>query len=221
MTHHITARQHQILNLLLKQRSGLSIDEIASTLTISRNAIQQHFVSLETDAYIAAGEPRKTAGRPVQTYVLTNKGINHFPKQYAWFSEMILSDLKETLGSDGFSKYMRKLGLTLAQSLLPQFEGKTTTERTEMLIDIMQELGFQANLPTHKQGYIHAHNCIYHDLAQKHEEICELDKILISTLMNKNVELVECMAKKDNICCFKVQKASPLSKKQAQISNLT
>jgi len=51
---------------------------------------------------------------------------------------------------------------------------------------------------------IEAYNCVYHDLAQKHEEICEFDRTLISTLLNKNIDHEECMAKGDAVCRFKI-----------------
>ena len=43
MTEKIRSRQQQILKLLLENKAGLSIDEIATALNISRNAVQQHF----------------------------------------------------------------------------------------------------------------------------------------------------------------------------------
>ncbi len=208
MANNISSRKSQILDLLLKKRSGLSIDEVSSALDISRNAVQQHFSSLEKESYITKGELKKTAGRPVQTYVLTEKGINSFPKQYAWFSELILTDLKKEKGSEAFARYMEKLGNTLSQSLLPKFKGKKTEERISGLITIMQDLGFQASSSKtirNSDYVIKACNCIYHDLAQEHEEICEFDKALITTLLDKDVELVECMAKGGSLCSFKIK----------------
>ena len=209
MANRISSRQYQILELLLKNRAGLSIDEIAQTLNISRNAVQQHFASLERDNYIQTGEQKKTAGRPVRTFVLTEAGINCFPKQYAWFSELILSDLKQEMGDEAFKNYLQKLGLSLAKSLLPNFEDKNTEERINSLIDVMESLGYQASSRQDTKDdthYVEACNCIYHDLAQKHDEICELDKTLISTLLDRKVEQVECMAKGGHICSFKIQK---------------
>ena len=211
MKDRVSSRQHQILELLLKNRAGLSIDEIAGKLSISRNAVQQHFSTLERDAFIQKGTLKKTAGRPVCTFVLTEAGVNYFPKQYAWFSELILSDLKEEMGSEAFIRYLQKLGTNLSQSLLPKFEGKQGNERIKELIEIMEGLGYQAKTTGTQNGdeqYIEACNCIYHDLAQKYDEICELDKILVSTLLGKEVELVECMAKEGHVCRFKIKQDS-------------
>jgi len=201
MTEKIGSRQQQILKLLLENKAGLSIDEIAAALAISRNAVQQHFTALERDGYIQTGGLNKTAGRPVRAYILTEAGINSFPKQYAWFSELILSNLKEEMGSEAFQRYLHKLGVSLSQNLLPQFEGKPSGERIDELLKIMEQLGFQAKAV---DSSIEACNCIYHDLAQKHEEICEFDRTLISSLLDKEIDHVECMATGGAVCRFKI-----------------
>ncbi len=207
MAERISSRQYQILELLLKNKMGLSINEIAGSLKISRNAVQQHFSCLETNGCVEKGELKKTGGRPVRLYVLTEQGINCFPKQYAWFSELILADLKQEMGEDAFRRYLKKLGNSLAQSLSAKFQGKTLEQRLQVLVEVMGDLGYQATTQKAdgKNAYIlEACNCIYHDLAQKHDEICELDKELISNLLDKDVELVECMAKAGHTCRFKI-----------------
>ena len=189
---------------MINNKSGLSINEIANKLSVSRNAVQQHISVLKENGYIQTGDLKKTAGRPVRTFILTKTGLNHFPKQYAWFSELILTELKNEMGSEGLTSFLQKLGNTLAQSLLPQFEGKSPKERIVELSSIMDDLGFQVTASPDDQ-HINACNCIYHDIAQKHHEVCELDKTLISTLLNQEIELVECMAKDEHICSFKIQ----------------
>ncbi|MGZ8188205.1 MAG: helix-turn-helix transcriptional regulator [Methylosarcina sp.] len=207
----ISSRQQQILNLLLEKKSGLCIDEIASALGISRNAVQQHLNKLERDGYVEFGSLYKTAGRPLRTFVLTEAGLNSFPKQYAWFSELILSNLKEKMGQEDFRRYLHQLGLSLSQSLLPRFEGLTTDKRIEELLKVMDSLGFQTQTSEDEKGQppsIEAFNCVYHDLANKHEEICEFDRALISTLLNKEIDHTECMSKGGAKCCFKIKKKS-------------
>lgn len=207
MSEKISSRQQQILKLLFENKAGLSIDEVATALDISRNAVQQHFTVLEKDGYIQMGMVNKTAGRPVRSFILTEAGINSFPKQYAWFSELILSDLKNEMGSEAFQRYLHKLGINLSQNLLPQFNGKPTDQRVEELLKVMDSLGFETKLITESgsnERMIDACNCIYHDLAQKHEEICEFDRALISSLLNKEIEQLECMAKGGCICRFKI-----------------
>jgi len=204
----ISSRQHQILEHLLESRNGLSVDELAKALDISRTGVQQHFVVLERDGYIKKSTLNKTAGRPVTIYVITDKGNNYFPKQYAWFSELILSDLQQEIGPERFKAYMQKLGNKLADTLRGKFAGKNLTERVDELASIMRDLGFQVKVdsePDSDGPDIQACNCIYHDLAQKYQDICEFDLALMSSLLDKEVEQLSCMAKGDCNCSFKIK----------------
>ena len=208
MTEKIKPRQQQILKMLLENKAGLRIDDISTALNISRSAVQQHFTALERDGYIQAGVLNKTAGRPVRSFVLTEAGINSFPKQYAWFSELILTELKNEMGSEAFQRFMHKLAINLSKSLSSQFKGKLTDERIEELLKAMDGLGFNTrNIidPGADERTIEACNCIYHDLAQKHEEICEFDRTLISSLLDRDIEQVDCMAKGGAVCRFKIR----------------
>jgi DeoR family transcriptional regulator, suf operon transcriptional repressor len=208
MLQNISPRQHHILEQLLENRTGLSIDALAKALDISRAAVQQHLVGLEGDGYIKKISRNKTAGRPVVIYGITDKGINYFPKQYAWFSDLILSELRQELGVEGFKDYMQRLGIKLANKLRSQFEEKNLNDRVDELLLIMTSLGFQVStdvdLATGK-SIIRANNCIYHDLAQKHNEICAFDLALMSSLLDKEIDQVSCMAKGDCACHFRIQ----------------
>lgn len=183
------------------------MDALAMALDISRTAIQQHFVTLEGDGYIRKTTLNKTAGRPVTIYGITDKGINYFPKQYAWFAELIISDLQEEMGEEAFAAYMQRLGGKLADKLTAQFAGKTADGRLQQLLRIMAELGFQVQQEVGAetgQSVIKASNCIYHDVAQQHPALCQFDRALMSSLLAKEVQQLSCMAKGDCVCRFSI-----------------
>ena len=208
MYKNIKSRQHQILEHLLENKNGLSVDELAKILGISRTGVQQHFVVLERDGYIRKSTLNKTAGRPVTIYVITDKGNNCFPKQYAWFAELILSDLKQEMGSEQFKAYLQKLADKLADQLRKKFTGKNLNKRIDELALIMTDLGFQVKIDKDFETgvpNIQASNCIYHDLARKHQEICEFDLALIGSLLNREIEQLSCMAKDNCNCTFRIK----------------
>lgn len=201
-------RQHQILEHLLEHKNGLSVDELAKELEISRTAVQQHFVALERDGLIKKITMNKTAGRPVMLYGITDKGVNYFPKQYAWFAELILSDLQQEISPERFKGYMHRLGSRLADELQDTMTGKSLNDRIEEVTRLMNDLGFQVKTVVDsetEESELQAFNCIYHDLAQKHHEICEFDLALMSSLLDKQVEQSSCMVKGDCVCRFKVK----------------
>lgn len=207
MTETLSERQRQILELLLQNKQGLNMDEIAGRMIISRNAVRQHMAGLISEGYVQAGTLQKTAGRPVRNYILTESGINSFPKQYAWFSELMLTALKDELGPEAFEQYMRRLGHKLSQDLSARFKGKSCQEKLPEMLDLMNGLGFKTSLEpgaAENCATLVACNCVYHDLAQKHPEICEFDRTLISALLDKKIAHVECMAKGGQACRFKI-----------------
>ena len=202
-------RPEQILTLLLNSSAGMSIDQLAAELDISRNALKQHLLGLEKQNLVQAAGLSSTGGRPVRSYILTDQGIHRFPKQYAWFCNLLLGELAGELSSTALEKMFWKMGLELASSLAPQFANKNSTERLTELIGLMQSLGYYAELELHTdQPSITAVNCVYHDLAQKHPEICQFDLALMTTLLEKPVQQTDCMAKGGCVCRFNIDSRS-------------
>jgi len=204
----ITARQHEILEHLLNNKIGLSIDELASKLDVSRTAVKQHFAALEKDGYVKKNTLNKTAGRPVVIYGITDKGINHFPKQYAWFNELVLNEMLEELGAEKLQMFMSRLGQSLAGKLAGQFEGKAFDVRLKQLTAVMNDLGYHATVTdkvVQDSDILVATNCVFHDIARQHPQICEFDLALMSVLLDKKVEQKSCMVKGDCSCRFGVK----------------
>ena len=198
-------RQQQILTLLLNSQAGMSIEQLAAKLEISRNAVKQHLLGLEMQKLVQEAGLNNTGGRPSRSYTLTDQGINRFPKQYAWFCNLLLSELASELSSEDLERLMWKMGVKLATALAPQFADKNPAEKLAALVALMQELGYHAEVePQDGQATIKAVNCVYHDLAQKHPELCHFDRALIATLLEKPVQQTACMAKADCVCRFNI-----------------
>ncbi|OAI13813.1 transcriptional regulator [Methylomonas koyamae] len=205
MTQANGTRQDQILNLLLAAANGLSIDELAAAMQISRNAVKQHLVGLEKAQLVAEAALNSTGGRPARSYKLTEQGRNRLPKQYGWFCQLLLAELKTELGETALRQMLARMGVNLAQSLAPQFSGKTAQAKRLALVELMQTLGYRAELETDNgQTNLKAVNCVYHDLAQQIPELCEFDRALIGTLLDSTIEQTACMAQQDCVCRFRI-----------------
>lgn len=199
--------QQKLLTTLLENKEGLTIDKIVKSLGISKTAVHQHVNSLEKNGYVEKDVMSKTKGRPGQIYVLSSKGVHLFPKQYAWFSDAMLDKLAAQLGSDGLESFLREIGENIADSTRHQVTAKNKLAVTEQIIGLMEQLGFKAMLApssTERMPIIKAYNCVYHQLAAKHEEVCSLDLSLISSLSGCHVEHTACMLRGGKSCSFKL-----------------
>ncbi len=200
-------KQQKILNFLLKEKKGMTIEQMSKCLAISRNATHQHVVRLERDGYIEKHDYLQTKGRPGTLFVLTEKGIDLSPKHYSLFAEMLVNLIKKKMGSNELIEYLQELGVSLSETKKESLKNKPLNKKIEMTVAIMQELGYEAELLEEEPGQapmIDAYNCVFHNLAQKNDEICQLDLSLLSSLLDSKVEHLCCMAKGDSLCRFKV-----------------
>lgn len=202
----IGGRQRQLLTLLLETKSGLTADELATRLDVTRSAVHQHLNALEHRGHVEKHALASTGGRPGYTWHLTDRGIDLFPKQYALFSELLIRGLKERLGSDELVSTLRGLGATLAEQYAHRLTGKNPGAQIEEVACIMRELGYQSRAepdPGHSLPILDARNCVYHDLAREHREVCQLDLALLGKLLDKDIEHVECMVRGGKACRFR------------------
>lgn len=202
-------RQRELLLLLMEHKGGMTLEDLISSLGISRTAVNQHLAGLERDGLVRKGDSRKTGGRPSATYLPTDQGINLFPKQYSWMSELLIDSLKEELGSEGLIGYFQKLASKVAKQVAHRMTGNTTEERIQQVARLLTELSYQAETEEPQSVSallsIKATNCVYHDLATTHPEVCHFDLALMSELTNCEVEHTECMVREGQVCRFHFQ----------------
>ena len=199
-------RQRQLLKLLLKDKSGLTVEKLSKGLKITRNAVRQHLAALERDGLVAQGETRPSGGRPHQIYVLTEKGKEIFPRHYSWFAQLVVESIRREHGTEGLGERLNAIGSEVAKQLRSQYPAlKTRKQKVERLAEVMDRLGYDARDATAPGGasVIEADNCVYHNLAIKNPEICRLDLALLETFTDSQVDHQECMARGGNVCRFK------------------
>lgn len=199
--------QQQVLNQLLERKSGATLEELVSSVGLSRTAVNQHLIVLEGQGYIRKGDPRKTGGRPQHVYVLTEEGTNLFPKQYSWFSKLLIETLREQVGEEQVGQFMFELGVKKSAMLIPRLVGKNRAERIAEIVKIMNETGFQAKTVSpadpDKLPRVECKHCVYHDLSKDYPEVCRFDIGFLSGLMGAQVEHQSCMQRGGETCRFR------------------
>lgn len=199
-------RQKQLMRMLLKNKGGLTVDELASGSQITRNAVRQHLDALARDGLVAPGTTRPSGGRPQQLYALTGKGRELFPRQYSWFAKLVVEAIKREDGPQQLRERFSAIGSGVAAQLRTQHPAlKGREQKVEKLAEVMEQLGYNARSAA-KEGsapVIEADNCVFHELAIQHPEICDFDLAMMGTFTGSSVDHQECMARGGNVCRFK------------------
>lgn len=198
--------RRRLLQRLLHAAEPLPVDQLARGLGISRNATYQHVIALERDGLIERARISQTGGRPGQTYRLSEMGRATFPKHYALIATMLIRILRARLGAAELEALLVELGQSLAADFADGVAGLAEADRMEAIAEIMRELGYEAAAAERADGEgleIRAHNCVFHDLAREHREVCSLDIALLSRLAGKSMEHAECMVRGGQCCRFR------------------
>jgi predicted ArsR family transcriptional regulator len=197
-------RQRELLKRLLWSKRGLTVVELAGRLGITNNAVRQHLAALEHEGLVGRGESRPSGGRPEQLYLLSDAGRELFPRQYAWFAQLIVQSIKREAGAEAARERLRALGTEVARQLLGRDRNPgSRQQRVEKLGETMAGLGYETAAVAGDKGAIEAHNCIFHNLAMEDPDICEFDRALLATFTDSKVDHQECMAKGGNVCRFR------------------
>lgn len=204
-------RQQELLKLLNKHKQGLTIDELAEAAGITRTAVRQHLATMEADGLVEHGPLRETAGRPSRLYRLAERGMEIFPRQYSWFSELMLASIRKERGADGLATWLRELAVSVASSFESELAGLPTEQRIARTIELMNQLSYEAEQASAEDGpepAIDACNCVFHHLAMKFPEVCQFDLALLERMSGTGMTQTRCMVRGDQVCRF-VPKETP------------
>jgi len=196
-----STRESLLQQLLHTKPEGLTLDELAAHLGVTRNAVRQQVTALERDGLVAPIGLRPSGRRPSRTYGMTERGRETFPRRYDMLSLGMLRALRERLGEGAAETVLASMADDLAASMLPALEKLDAPARRAAVIDTMNQLGYHARLAADGES-IEAINCIYHLVAKETRAVCRFDERLISLLLGTEVRLTSCMADGEGSCAF-------------------
>lgn len=190
---------------LLRRRGSASIKEIETELGVTTTAVRLQLSNLQAEGIVGARLVREGVGRPHYEYFLTDKARGLFA---CYCDELALSLYEELLRDVGPAK-VRELLDRVRQRLALQYagevEGRVLDERVARLASVLDARGIVTDVEPHADGFILSeYNCPYHELAQEHREICEMEQAMMAQVLAADVVLTQCMMDGHIGCQFHV-----------------
>lgn len=116
-----------------------------------------------------------------------------------------MSELQARLGAAEVGALLQQVGTTVAASQPRMASGKGMEAIARILAEYLDALGYEAMpIHDHEGWHVEAFNCVFHDLAQEHPEICRFDLALLEALSGRQIQHVESIARGGRICRFRV-----------------
>ncbi|MCB0194253.1 MAG: winged helix-turn-helix transcriptional regulator [Anaerolineae bacterium] len=191
----------------LKEKEQATVDELADVVSLTPMAVRYHLNVLQKDNLITAPAVRrpKGRGRPQQVYALTEAADDLFPVDYFGLTDYLLDELSMQLGDEGIYQIFCRIADRLAGEAPPARHNQTIAERLDEVVTFLQGKGFVVEWEMEGNNYvIHAHSCPYRQVAKDHEEVCLLDKRIISFMLNTEPVRTSCLSSGNTYCTYQI-----------------
>ena len=200
--------QQKLLRALLPAAQGLGVEDLRQSLRVSHNAVRQHLTALITGGLVSHGVSRASGGRPQARYVLTAAGRELFPRNYGLIATKVLERLYADAGPAQMQAMLMDMGRELGRSAAGTTTAADSDDAAVKLAAQLQALGYEAQA-THRDGetQVEAYNCVFHDLARAHPEICRFDLAFMEAASGRPVQHLECIVRGGNACRFRFEPA--------------
>jgi len=196
----LTSTRGRLVALL--RRGAHTVDELASKLSLTDNAVRAHLATLERDGIVRQCGVRRGGGvgKPAYAYELTAGAEQFFPKPYATVLNELLDSLDGHINSDALADILGTVGKQIA-SEYPLGSGDTHA-RLEAATEALNQLGGLAELDARDgQLHIQGYNCPLAALVPDHPEACHLAEAFVSTVAGIPVR-ERCDRASIPRCCF-------------------
>ena len=198
----IESTRGQILTLL-RQRDR-TVDELATELGLTDNAVRAHLVALERDGFVGQAGTRAGARRPHVLYTVTGAVEHVFPKSYGRLLELVLAAISRRLAQRELRKVMREVGRKIASETAGGTPAKSRQQRIDVAMQILSELGGAATVERiDGTEVIRGRGCPIAAATAKHPEACLIAESLLTEIIGTPVK-ERCHRGPDPSCCFEI-----------------
>lgn len=195
----------RILEYLQRNGSG-AIKDLEEHLGVTTTAVRQQLQALQADGYVERTSVHAGVGRPHHEYSMTAKAHDLFS---CGTDELALTLLEEVLalaGKETTDQLLGRVGSRLAAHYARSIEAGELSERVEQLVEVLSARGVLADMKIDEEDVIvlQTYNCPYHELAQEHRNICDMDERFMREVLGSDVNLSECIMDGHHRCSFVV-----------------
>lgn len=202
----------------IKRNGSATVKELEELLGVTTTAVRQHLHALQADGYIARARVHTGVGRPHHAYSITAKAHDLFACHCDDLALTLLEEVYAQEGAARAAQLLERVGDRLARRYAGDVKSDVLAERVQQMAAALYRRGVLTEVAVQDEHTIvlHAYNCPYHELAQEHRDICDMDAALLRKVLGSEVTLAACMMDGHRGCTFVVSQAGANGKSAAQ-----
>jgi predicted ArsR family transcriptional regulator len=172
----------RIVSLL---RGGSStVNELASSLELTDNAVRAHLLSLERDGLIRQSGVQRGPRKPHFAYELTAEAERLFPKAYDALLNQLITTLKGRLPPAALEDVLREVGRSLAARHALGHTPADLQGRLQNALEVLKAIGGSPSVGSEGgKLIIRSGGCPLAAAVVEHPEVCELAEALVAEIV--------------------------------------
>jgi predicted ArsR family transcriptional regulator len=130
----------------------------------------------------------------------------------------MLEEMFEMVGPENISVLLEKVSHRLAARYAGSVTAEALNRRVEQMAGVLNRQGVLTDVLTQDEDTIilKTYNCPYHELAQEHRQICDMDQGMLQKVLGSNVALSACLMNGDGGCSFVVTRKQAVDPLETQ-----
>ncbi|AHG91776.1 FaeA family protein [Gemmatirosa kalamazoonensis] len=192
----------------LLRRSALTVDEIASALALSHNAVRVQLMAMERDGLVRRQGTRRGPTRPSAVYELTPELDQLLSRAYVPLLTHLVSALAERTTPEEFDRVMREAGRGFGRELVALVPDAPLDERVAAASRVLNaELGALTDVEHGAASLrIQGRGCPLAALTGKHPGVCHAIESVLVELLGDGAAVHECCDRSARPrCCFEIR----------------
>jgi predicted ArsR family transcriptional regulator len=188
---------------------GLTADDIARTLGLTRSAVRIQITAMERDGVVRKVGKRPGTTRPSYVFELTPEIEQLLSKAYIPLLTGLVDVFAEALPADQIEALLRKIGIGLAQQVTrgKRVSGGLESRAAAASAMMNEHLGAMTRVESNGAIVIRGAGCPLAALTGKHKGVCLAMESLVTAIVG--VPVKECCDRDDRPqCCFEMQDES-------------
>jgi predicted ArsR family transcriptional regulator len=188
---------------LLRKQGPLTIVQLKAAMGVTANAVRQRLIRLLARGDIERHTEKRTRGRPLHRYGLTEQGRRRAGANFADLAVALWEEIRQIKDPEVRRGLLQRIGGRLASLYAGRVRGSTLDERLESLAAVFRERQIPFEVESERGlPVLYARACPYPDLAEQDRTVCSMERILFSELAGQPMRLSSCRLDGHNGCSF-------------------
>ncbi len=186
----------------LLRNGSLTVNDLASDLGLTDNAVRAHLLSLERDGIVAQAGMVKGFRKPHYSYALTDEARGLFPAAYDSLFNQLLGVIKGRMVGAVVKDILTEVGRKLGRLRGPR--EKSFDDRLAGALEAIGELGGAAKVERENSHVrLKSEGCPFAEAVAEHPEVCKVTEAMLSEMVGAPV-LETCDRTGSPRCAFEI-----------------